>query len=521
MLVTRRDPTLRRLHINSNARYSEVLRYISLHSPRKFSHEQNQLPKLGLARSLHTSSPRLGIPSVSTNGQVKNQQYIAAVELINSKLAANYPDGRAVYNPKKKTPSPCPALPSPELMGSRFHIPATKGRCSLVEPEVARAFVKGALGLDGAPKGSKKRKEGRVIIEAFPGPGGVTRALLELPRSEIKRVIVLEEELKYLPALKELEYYDDRVHVIAQSGFIWETYDVIKELGLLDDVKVEDWRIAPHSTLSFIGHLPLGPVGEQLIAQLLRAIPERSWLFKYGRMRMSWLLAQRMLGRITCPPLRAARCKLTLVAEATASLTPAVPEEALADYDKCFWPKSELLVGGKKKTPLPRRIGQPFVAVNIDPQAEGSILSRDEANQLQAQQAVAGATDGAQGLISDATPSDPFTDTRASKARAVTPEEVQPGVRVTLDKWDYVLRQLFILKSTPLEKAIQNLGPGASILLSKLTGPDVPESRKVDIKAPINALCLYDFARIVEEFHKWPFAPNILFIADQVEEERS
>ncbi|CAE6470221.1 unnamed protein product [Rhizoctonia solani] len=487
MLVSRRYPSswsvssLRRLHTDSpNASLSSVYASRSLQECRQ--------PRLGLARAFHTSLSCLGIPSVSANGQIQTPQYLAAVELISSKIAANYPDGRAVYGPKKKA-IPCPSLPPPESIGSMFNIPSTKGRCSLIEPEVARAFVRGALGLDEKlPKGSKKRKEGRVVIETFPGPGGVTRALLELPRSEVKRVIVLEEELKFLPALKELEYYDDRVHVLSQSGFIWETYDIVKEMGLLDDVKVEDWKTAPHSTLSFIGHLPLGPVGEQLIAQLLRAIPERSWLFKYGRMRMSWLLAQRMVERITSPPPKAARCKLTLIAEATAKLTSALPQEALADYDKYFWPKSESMVGGKKKTPLPRRIGQPFVAFNIDPQAEGSILSREEAKEPQPQQIVA---------------------------------TNKPITRVTLDKWDYVLRQLFILKSTPLEKAIQNLGPGASILLSKLTGPGIPESRKVDIKAPINALSLQDFARIVEEFHKWPFAPDVLFIADQVEEERN
>ncbi|KAL5638148.1 hypothetical protein ACGC1H_005004 [Rhizoctonia solani] len=490
MLASRRYPSswsvssLRRLQIGNSIASSS-----SVYAPRSLQEcGQPKYSRLDVARALHTSSPCFGIPSVSAHGQIQTPQYLAAVELINSKLAANHPDGRAVYDPKKK-PIPCPSLPAPERIGTRFHVPATKGRCSLIEPEVARVFVRGALGLDEKPpKGSKKRKEGRVIIEAFPGPGGVTRALLELPRSEVKRVIVLEEELKFLPALKELEYYDDRIHVLSQSGFIWETYDIIKDLGLLDDVEVEDWKTAPHSTLSFVGHLPLGPVGEQLIAQLLRAIPERSWLFKYGRMRMSWLLAQRMVERISSPPLRAARCKLTLIAEATADLTPALPQEILADYDKCFWPRSESMVGGKKKTPLPRRIGQPFVAVNIDPQAEGSILSRDEAKEPQPQPVIA---------------------------------SEKPITRVTLDKWDYVLRQLFILKSTPLEKAIQNLGPGASILLSKLTGPDIPESRKVNIKAPINALSLQDFARVVEEFHKWPFAPDVLFIADQVEEDRN
>ncbi|KAG8767021.1 Mitochondrial transcription factor 1 [Ceratobasidium sp. 428] len=95
------------------------------------------------------------------------------------------------------------------------------------------------------------------------------------------------------------------------------------------------------------------------------------------------------------------------------------------------------------------------------------------------------------------------------------------GTRVTLEKWDYVVRQLFILKSTPLEKAIQNLGAGAAILLGKLTGPDVPEERRINIKTPINALSVQDFARIVEEFDRWPFAPDVLFLADPSDEDRN
>lgn len=74
----------------------------------------------------------------------------------------------------------------------------------------------------------------------------------------------------------------------------------------------------------------------------------------------------------------------------------------------------------------PRRIGQPFVALNVDPLAEGPIMPRTEAKKIIGKPKIATATDGAEGLAS-----------------------------ATLEKWDYVLRQLFILKSTPLEKAIQ------------------------------------------------------------------
>ncbi|CAE7205368.1 unnamed protein product [Rhizoctonia solani] len=228
MLLSRRSPSawnvsLAQRRVNKVAQSATTQIYIPPHSFREF--RKPKYFRLDVTRSLSTSSPCLGIPSISANGQIQTPQYQAAVELINSRLAANYPDGRAVYHPKKE-PIACPPLPAPEHIGSRFHVPATKGRCSLIEPEAARVFVRGALGLDEKqPKGSKKMREGRVVIEAFPGPGGVTRALLELPRSEVKRVIVLEEELKFLG-----------------SGFIWETYDIVKELGLLDDVEVEDWK---------------------------------------------------------------------------------------------------------------------------------------------------------------------------------------------------------------------------------------------------------------------------------------
>lgn len=43
--------------------------------------------------------------------------------------------------------------------------------------------------------------------------------------------------------------------------------------------------------LHFVAHLPSNIKGEQLLAQLFRCIPERSWLFQYGRVPMSILMS--------------------------------------------------------------------------------------------------------------------------------------------------------------------------------------------------------------------------------------
>ncbi|KAG8734475.1 Mitochondrial transcription factor 1 [Ceratobasidium sp. 414] len=371
------------------------------------------------------------------------------------------------------------------------------------------------------------------------GPGAVTRALLELPRSEVKRVIVVEEELKYIKFLKELEYHDDRVRVLPHSGFVWEAYDEIRDLGLLDDVAVEDWKadwfphsLAPGNASSALDtklYWPFAP-GSVMVIQVWPSKDVMVVSRSDARCRPASLLALMF-------PLTGNNRGFT-----TAKLSPAVPDRELQDYNKLFFPTSDP-TGQGKKTPLARRIGQPFVALNVDPLADGPIMRRTEANELIAR-AAADRTDSK----TSASPSEKAEVERiidegdvkkllgAADAKGLIrgediktlvggleriPVSAMDGTRVTLDKWDYVVRQLFVLKSTPLEKAIQNLGAGAAILLSKLTGPDVPEERRVNAKMAVNALSVRDFARIVEEFDRWPFAPDVLFIADPAEDDRS
>ena len=45
-----------------------------------------------------------------------------------------------------------------------------------------------------------------------------------------------------------------------------------------------------HPQLQFISHLPENVFGEQFISQIVRLIPDRQWLFNYGRVPMNFLL---------------------------------------------------------------------------------------------------------------------------------------------------------------------------------------------------------------------------------------
>jgi mitochondrial transcription factor 1 len=78
-----------------------------------------------------------------------------------------------------------------------------------------------------------------------------------------------------------------------------------------------------------------------------------------------------------------------------------------------------------------------------------------------------------------------------------------------LDQWDYILRRMFVLKSTPLRKAISSLAPGAEVLLKTLTDKSLPPEQCVDIRLTVKQLTISDWTLIARAFDAWPFAPSV------------
>lgn len=159
------------------------------------------------------------------------------------------------------------------------------------------------------------------------------------------------------------------------------------------------------------------------------------------------------LQRVSASRKTLPRCKVSVIAEATADLQTAVRPATLQPYDNNFHPVRS--ADSQTKKPESRRIGHSIAAVNVVPH-EGQVITH--------------------GL---------------------------------LEKWDYVLRRLFVLKSTPLKKAIGSLALGAQSLLKPLTDPSLPPEQRVDISEPIRNLTINDWALIVRAFDNWPFAPEV------------
>ncbi|RDB16929.1 Mitochondrial transcription factor 1 [Hypsizygus marmoreus] len=314
--------------------------------------------------------------------------------------------------------------------------------------KIAEAFV---------PEGSKDK----VIVEAFPGPGQLTRALLDLPKERIKRLIVMEDWEPYLQYLRPLELADPRVKIVNRDGYTWDSYQRLGELGLLDDVPKLGWEEGVHPTLQFISHIPSTVMGEQLVAQFFRSIPERQWLFVYGRVPISFILSEMVSKRVTATITDIGqRCKVSVVAEAVADSAPALPYEALQPFEEHFHPVRAQNSMSAEKKKSPRAVGNPFTTLTIIPKEKQLIKKGD------------------------------------------------------MDAWDYCLRHLFVRKATALSVALPGLAPGAQTLVKKITDPNLPESERVDVRKRVRTLTADEWALVAKAFNDWPFAPSDLSIGD-------
>ncbi|RZJ89073.1 MAG: ribosomal RNA small subunit methyltransferase A, partial [Brevundimonas sp.] len=68
--------------------------------------------------------------------------------------------------------------------------------------------------------------EGRAVIEVGPGPGGLTRALLE---SDAGRVVLVEKDARFIPLLSELDDASGRLAIVEGDAL------KVREADLIDD----------------------------------------------------------------------------------------------------------------------------------------------------------------------------------------------------------------------------------------------------------------------------------------------
>lgn len=314
-----------------------------------------------------------------------------------------------------------------------------RSRLSLHNQQTARDLAEAYI-----PDGSK----GKTIIEAFPGPGALSRAILALPKERVKRLILLENYPSFLDYLIPLEQSDPRVTIIRSSPGAWETFDRVLKDHIPPDCKT-DWDSGVNENVSLICQLPMGQSGEMLFQQWIRCIPNHQWLFSLGRVPLHIVMTEELWIRITATVLeKNLRGKVSIVTEATCQTKQVLPH--------LFRPHGDHFFPARK--------------------AKGSLAN---------------------------------TTRYGTVASTITPKAWQIIEEGKMDAWDYILRHMFSQKAATVDKALPYLAPGAISLLPKIfPGPTLPQSQAIYPKVQVRGMQLRDWGILFRAFDDWPFAPK-------------
>ncbi|XP_041928970.1 dimethyladenosine transferase 1, mitochondrial isoform X2 [Alosa sapidissima] len=187
------------------------------------------------------------------------------------------------------------------------------------------------------------------VCEVGPGPGGMTRSILNAGAAD---VLVVEKDSRFIPSLKLLaEAAPGRVRIV--HGDIL-TYRM--DRGFKPDI-AKKWEDEPPN-LHVIGNLPFN-VSTPLIIKWLESISTRSGPFAFGRTRLTLTFQKEVAERLTASTGSRQRSRLSVMAQTYCTV-----KNCFTIPGKAFVPKPEVDVGVVHFTPLAQpQIQQPFSLV--------------------------------------------------------------------------------------------------------------------------------------------------------------
>ncbi|BFZ19304.1 hypothetical protein BsWGS_22343 [Bradybaena similaris] len=196
---------------------------------------------------------------------------------------------------------------------------------------------------------SAGRLDDGIVIEVGPGPGGITRAILNTGAS---KVIVIEKDRRFLPSLEVLaEASKHRLEVIHGDILDFNLKSVLPE-----EYK-KAWESTPPN-IHLIGNLPFS-ISTPLIIQWLHCMSKMSNAWSFGRTPCTLTFQKEVAERIIAPPKSEYRCRLSIVCQylCDVKLKFTIPGQA-------FVPPPKVDVGVVQFVPLKEpRINQPFPLV--------------------------------------------------------------------------------------------------------------------------------------------------------------
>ncbi|NWX97666.1 TFB1M transferase, partial [Nothoprocta ornata] len=187
------------------------------------------------------------------------------------------------------------------------------------------------------------------VCEVGPGPGGITRSILN---TDVAQLLLVEKDARFIPGLQMLsEAAPGKVRIV--HGDIL-TYKMEKAFPKYLKKKWED----EPPNIHIIGNLPFS-VSTPLIIKWLENVSNRDGPFFYGRTQMTLTFQKEVGERLTAKTGGKQRSRLSIMAQHLCSV-----ENCFVIPGQAFVPQPEVDVAVVHFTPLVQpKIQQPFKLV--------------------------------------------------------------------------------------------------------------------------------------------------------------
>ncbi|XP_036622818.1 dimethyladenosine transferase 1, mitochondrial [Trichosurus vulpecula] len=197
------------------------------------------------------------------------------------------------------------------------------------------------------------RKTGNLknahVYEVGPGPGGITRSILN---AQVADLIVVEKDTRFIPGLQMLsDAAPGKLRIVHGDVMTFKL-----EKAFPEHLR-RKWEDDPPNVY-IIGNLPFS-VSTPLIIRWLENISKRDGPFVYGRTQMTLTFQKEVAERLTASTGSKQRSRLSIMAQYLCKV-----QHSFTIPGRAFVPKPEVDVGVVHFTPLVQpQINQPFKLV--------------------------------------------------------------------------------------------------------------------------------------------------------------
>ncbi|CAI2165037.1 7841_t:CDS:10 [Funneliformis geosporum] len=158
---------------------------------------------------------------------------------------------------------------------------------------------------DKIVKCAKISQNDTLIVEVGPGPGSLTRSLLE---TGISNIVAIEKDSRFLPVLMQLVEASEHTLKIIKGDMLKIDHEKIMEVAQIRNT------ISPDSSLHLIGNLPFN-VATPLLGQWINMLSNRSGIFKFPNTKMTLMFQKEVGDRIVADTTSSKRGRMSVLVQ--------------------------------------------------------------------------------------------------------------------------------------------------------------------------------------------------------------